>query len=337
MASTLEKSHGFWWHSNMKQQYCTLRTYRQLMSVVLLHKGVEGVVVTPEVDDSNDALIFPDNGDDLITTICNFLILLAAHIKKDNKKSRRNSILGVRQRRSNISTKLEAPEEQALAGIDEYISMMNLVMDFAPESSTDKHCPLCAESPFRTEKEKDKVYRDITGLNSHLRGPTHTLFGELKAQHESLANEFDVTETHPYRCQYGCGRKFDKFTRLVGHFRREDPLKHGEIHDMLRRQDGWHDDATYPVYMTNGSRQRKRVRDKTGELLKPPKKFMQELLARPPNPFIQSNQHLLVEHGTDLLAGRRHLLVENGTDLLAGRRHLLVGNETNLLEGRKQS
>ncbi|TGO10466.1 hypothetical protein BTUL_0134g00180 [Botrytis tulipae] len=144
--------------------------------------------------------------------------------------------------------------DEDLVGADGYTCAMQLLMDFTPSTTM---------------------------------GPKHTPYGELRSQHLSIAMSFHEDETHPFRCQYGCGGKFDLFNRLVQHLRDDDPLECGDTHDGLRRQDGWDQISFYPEFMTNGAFHNKRVRDETGELVRPRRDFVEELRARGPHPKLR--------------------------------------------------
>ncbi|TGO47600.1 hypothetical protein BOTNAR_0515g00030 [Botryotinia narcissicola] len=177
---------------------------------------------------------------------------------------------------------------------------------------------------------------DATALRNHLKGPKHTPYGELRSQHLSIAMSFHEDETHPFRCQYGCGGKFDLFNRLVQHLRDDDPLACGDTHDALRRQDGWDQVSFYPEFMTNGACHNKRVRDETGELVRPRRDFVEELRARGPHPKLRDlPDHFFAPPGTNLLESiPESYFAPPGTNLLEGiPKSFFASPSTNLLAG----
>jgi hypothetical protein len=102
----------------------------------------------------------------------------------------------------------------------------------------DKKCPVCAEDPTISQEDKDREWRSLSVLESHMSSNVHTGLEKVKRQLD--INTAGVLPRR-YSCLYACGKSWARKRDCVDHMEASTEAIDGPEHDALKAADGWYE------------------------------------------------------------------------------------------------
>ncbi|KEQ67642.1 uncharacterized protein M437DRAFT_36615 [Aureobasidium melanogenum CBS 110374] len=102
----------------------------------------------------------------------------------------------------------------------------------------DKRCPACNEDPTMSQEDKDKEYRSLSVLTSHMSSNVHSGLERVKRQLEINAK---ALASGRYYCLYSCGKNWARRRDCIEHMDNSTEATDGAEHDAAKAADGWYD------------------------------------------------------------------------------------------------